>query len=171
MPGARYSPAFKEKMVEKLLRPNGPSTYALARESGVPQSTLSRWLQETRTLDGMKKQRKGTSKRRTTEDKVRIVQRASELSDEELGAFLREEGVHTAELERWREAVHEAFGKKTPEARRRSQMDSKRIRALERELKRKDKALAESAALLWLKKKASDIWGDEDDDTPSRNGG
>ena len=44
------------------------------------------------------------------------------------------------------------------------------IRELERELRRKDKALAESAALLWLKKTAQDIWGDEDDDTPSENG-
>jgi hypothetical protein len=48
--------------------------------------------------------------------------------------------------------------------------DNKRIRALEKELTRKDKALAEAAALLMLKKKVHDIWGDEDDPTAGSNG-
>ncbi len=56
--------------------------------------------------------------------------------------------------------------KKSP----RSAVDLKRIRALEKELKRKDKALAETAALLVLKKKVQEIWGDEDDSTAPRNG-
>jgi hypothetical protein len=43
--------------------------------------------------------------------------------------------------------------------------DAKRIRELEAELRRKDKALAETAALLILKKKVLAIWGDGDDDT------
>jgi hypothetical protein len=52
----------------------------------------------------------------------------------------------------------------------RSNADIKKIRALEKELKRKDKALAETAALLVLKKKVQEIWGDEDDE-PDRNNG
>jgi hypothetical protein len=47
--------------------------------------------------------------------------------------------------------------------------DSKRIKALERELRRKDQALAETAALLVLQKKVRAIWGDEDDDTRRKN--
>jgi hypothetical protein len=79
--------------------------------------------------------------------------------------------VHTNQLERWREVVRGALaGGQVSEARRQAERDRKRIRELERELHRKDKALAESAALLWLKKKAQEIWGDEDDDTPSGNG-
>jgi hypothetical protein len=38
------------------------------------------------------------------------------------------------------------------------------MRDLERELKRKDKALAEAVALLVLSKKARALWGEEDDD-------
>jgi hypothetical protein len=45
--------------------------------------------------------------------------------------------------------------------------ETKRIKDLEKELRRKDQALAETAALLVLKKKAQEIWGDEDDDTDS----
>lgn len=173
MPGTRYTEAFKEKMVEKLLRPGGPSAYALSREAGVPQATLSRWRNEAGTLEDMNAQKKKGKKSRrrwTTEGKLRVVMEARELSDDELGAFLRREGVHAGQLEQWREAVHAAFGEQAPETRRRTQADRKRIRALERELQRKEKALAEAAALVWLKKKAREIWGDEDDDTPRRNG-
>lgn len=174
MGGARYSPAFKAKIVEKLLRPNGPSACAVSSEVGVPQPTLSRWVREAVTLSDVskKKSRKASNKRKrwSAEERLRIVVQSSELSGEELGAFLRREGVHTNQLEQWRETARGAWsGSQAAEARRQAERDRKRIRALERELRRKDKALAESAALLWLKKKAQEIWGDEDDDTPSSN--
>ena len=174
MRGIPHSAAFKAKMIEKMLHPDGPSAYALAAESNLPQSTLARWRREALTMEGMshkKKTKTGKRKQWTVEQRLRLLHEASELSDEELGGFLRREGLHAQQLEQWREAVHDAFGKQTPETKRRTQEDSKRIRALERELERKDKALAESAALLWLKKKASEIWGDEDEDTTPRNGG
>jgi len=173
MRGVAHSPAFKAKMIEKMLRPDGPSAYALATESNMPQSTLARWKRDALTIDDMgnKKSKNKKRKRWTVEERLRVLHEASQLSDDELGAFLRREGIHASQLEQWRESVHEAFGKQTPETQRRTQADSKRIRSLERELDRKDKALAESAALLWLKKKASEVWGDEDDDTPPRKGG
>ena len=101
---------------------------------------------------------------------IRILHRTNELEDRELGAFLREEGVHTSQLKQWREAFRTAIGKPSREQRKREARDRKRIKRLEKELRRKESALAEAAALLWLKKKAQAIWGDEDDDTPSRNG-
>ena len=175
---AAYSQAFKTKIVEKLLRPGGPSATRLAREVGISQPTLSRWKREAGSLASMKKktkqatrqQKKDKGKRWSAKDKLRIVMQAEELSDEDLGGFLRREGVHSRQLEQWREAVHAAFGERSPESRRQAQADRKRIQQLERELRRKEKALAEAAALVWLKKKAQGIWGDEDDDTPRKNG-
>lgn len=156
MRGVAHSGAFKAKMLEKMLHPNGPSAYALAAESSVAQSTLARWKREALTMGGMSHKKENTRPRGrkpwTVEERLRLLHEAGQLSEEELGAFLRREGLHAGQLEQWREAVHEAFGKQTPETRLRAQEDSKRIRALERELERKDKALAESAALLWLKK-------------------
>ena len=169
MGGATYSPAFRSKMLEKLLGPDARSACSLSREVGIPQSTLSRWIREAVTLKDMDKK---TRKNWSAEEKLRIVVQASELPEEELGAFLRREGVHSSQMEQWREAVRGVLsGGQTPESRRQTQRDRKRIQKLERELRRKDKALAESAALLWLKKKVRDIWGDEDDDTPRKNGG
>jgi transposase len=174
MAGAMYSPAFKAKIVERLMRPNAPSANSVAREVGVPQVTLSRWLRQSLTLDGMSQKRaknKQKKERWSAEEKLRIVVESSQLAEEELGAYLRQEGVHSTQLEQWHATIRGAWNGGQPVAARRQALkDKKRIQALERELRRKDKALAESAALLWLKKKAQDIWGDEDDDTSRKNG-
>ena len=99
---------------------------------------------------------------RPAEEKLRIVLAAQGLSDEELGVFLREEGIHEAQLEQWRE---QALGGLRGTPQKSSSRPSRRIRQLERELARKEKALAEAAALYVLQEKAQAIWGDEDDDT------
>ena len=91
---------------------------------------------------------------------------ASALSEVELGAFLRKEGVGEAQLKQWQAAVDAVLER--PKRRRKTDKEKeleRRNKQLERELRRKEKALAESAALLVLKKKVEEIWGEEDDDT------
>lgn len=102
------------------------------------------------------------------EDKLRLVHRSAELDEAALGAFLRREGVHEADLTLWREQASEgALGALA--GKRQRTMEQKRVRKLEAELKRKEKALAEAAALLVLSKKAHALWGAlEDDDTTDR---
>lgn len=167
----RYSEAFKAKMVKKMLRPRGKSASELAREVGVAQPTLSRWMREARMVGGMKKPKtkNGTKSARTAAEKVRLVAEASQLSDQELGEFLRREGLHEAQLKEWREAMEAALAGNKKRRGRKVSQEQKRIKELERELRRKEKALAEAAALLVLKKKAEAIWGDGDDDTGGRN--
>lgn len=175
-------------MVKRLLAPNAPSQGELARSTGIPQPTLSRWVREATTLDDVaaKKsarkakshggQRKGAgrppstqSKRRvlrerTAEEKLQIVLEAAKLSDTELGSFLREKGVFEVELLEWREMALAGLNRE-PAVRSATPAEVKRARELERELRRKEKALAEAAALIVLKKKVQALWGDEDDDT------
>lgn len=99
------------------------------------------------------------------EDKLRIVREAARLEGPELGAFLRRQGVHEADLARWHSVADEAALAALAGRRQRS-AEQKRVRKLESELRRKDRALAETAALLVLEKKAGALWGDrEDDDT------
>lgn len=162
-------------MVQRMSGPESISATSLSKEVGVPQGTLSRWLLRARTLPvmgGSSKKHKGGAKsprQWTAEEKLRVVLEASDLSDEELGAFLRRKGLHESQLDEWRAAVIEVLGAQGSRKSRKSP-EAKRIRELEKELKRKDKALAEAAALLVLKKKAQEIWGDEDDSTPTRRG-
>jgi hypothetical protein len=102
-------------------------------------------------------------------EKLRIVTEAARLNDEELGLLLRREGVHEAKLAEWRAAAVAAL-EEVPRTSSGSKSESKRVKELERELRRKDAALAETAALIVLKKKAEALWGGEDDATASRSG-
>ena len=100
---------------------------------------------------------------RSAEDKLRLVLEASRLSDAEMGEFLRREGLHEAEVHEWRDAM--IAGLKPASTKTGNSREERRVRELEKELRRKDKALAEAAALLILQKKVRALWGDEDDDT------
>ena len=174
-----YSKAFRTLMIQKMTSPHRPDVETLSAEVGVPISTLYRWVCDAGKLShqinapvplAIVTTRGPASMKRpqdwNAQEKLAAVMEAASLTDEELGAFLRSRGLHEAQLQQWRDlmlagleptTVHR--GKKAPE--------SKRVRELEKDLRRKDKALAETAALLVLKKKAQAIWGDEDDDTDS----
>jgi len=171
---ARYSSGFKARMIQRMAGSERISANALSKEVGVAQATLSRWLQAGRKMRAMSDDNTPQRRpRRSAEDKVRLVMKAEMLSAEDLGAFLRTEGIHEATLKEWREVVftsaagglkdaHKKKSENTPEARR--------IRELERELRRKEKALAEAAALLVLQKKLNAYFGeDEDESTPGRS--
>lgn len=172
---SEYSKSFKSKVLQKMMGPNGRSATAVAAETGVPQPTLSRWLREATsgasemTMQNSEQSPAARPRRPedwTAEERLQVVMDAARLTEAELGGFLRSKGLHEAVLAEWRAAAVAALrrpSKTSPEARR--------VRELEKELARKEKALAEAAALLVLKKKVQAIWGDEDDSTPSRNDG
>lgn len=165
-----YSEAFKAKMVKKMVGPSGWTATALGKEVGVPQSTLSRWLRDALSVaaESKPKQDRPLAKKWTIEEKLRVVLEAGRLPDEEVGAFLRREGVREAQLEEWRKQAEEAFSHRPK--RPKPSPEAKKVKALERELRRKEAALAEVTALLALKKKLSALWGDEDDDTDEKSG-
>jgi len=158
-----YSLAFKQKMVERLTGKNAVSANRLAKETGVRQQSLSRWLEEARTLPLVVASDQCLMRQWTVEEKARVLAEACSLSGEQLGAYLAREGVKLADFERWRIALEEDGQD--------AAATTKRIRSLERELARKEKALAEAAALLVLKKTVANLPQEEDDDTdePSAN--
>lgn len=164
----QYGEAFKSRVLRRLVGPNAVSANALAREVGVSQGTLSRWLRGVGSVAGMDESRSKKKKAWTGAEKLRVVMEAEQLSGSELGAYLRREGLHESQLRSWREAAERALGM-VGRSRAGSSVEEKRIRELERELGRKEKALAEAAALLVLKKKVQAIWGDEDDTTEGKN--
>lgn len=162
-----YTQGFRKQMVRKMLPPMLVSATALAKESGVAQATLSRWLLQARNVAPVGKTDDKGVKKWNAAEKLRVVAEAMKLGDGEIGELLRREGLHEPLLQRWR-AEAEAGLTDAPRKGRRSP-EAKRIRELERELRRKDKALAEASAIIILKKKLAAIWGDEDDDTSEEN--
>lgn len=162
----QYSAAFKMRMVRRLVGPSAQSANAVAAEVGVSQESLSRWLRATGNVGGMTR---ASTRKWTGVEKLRVVREAHGLSETALGALLRREGLHETQLIAWRAAAEAALAEPT-RGRATPSVEAKRIQELERELRRKDQALAETAALLVLKKKLEAIWGDADDTTPPRSG-
>ena len=186
----KYTKKFKTRLVARMMGPNAVSATDLGEETGISQSTLSAWLREARTLGGTMPDSPTlptsstpptpsvptttpTRPRgaRSVEEQLHLLALAATLTGEELGAMLRREGVHAAELEGWRHVVAEALQGRSPaSAPVMSSADRKRIQHLERELDRKEKALAEAAVLLLLQKKVRVYLGDEDERTDERSG-
>jgi hypothetical protein len=155
-----YSLAFKRKMVQRLTGKNAVSALQLSRDTGVRQQNLSRWLQEARSLPVVAA---GNAKTQwTVEQKARVLTDAAAFDGDALRDYLEREGVRLCDFERWRIALEEEG--------RDSVATTKRIRNLERELARKEKALAEAAALLVLKKTVATLNPDEDDDIEAPSG-
>lgn len=177
MTQVNYTDAFKAQMVRKMIGPPGMTATALAKEVGVSQSQLSRWLRQAATLPPMTPNDNDRSpKTWTPEEKLRVLAQAHGLEGEALGALLRREGLHAADLQAWRDAAAGALAAEAApspvDQRRETTQAKKRVRELERELRRKDKALAETAALLVLEKKLKALnWddggegGDTDDES------
>jgi transposase len=177
----KYNDAFKAKMVQRLAMPGGPTAATLSVETGVTQSTLSRWVREARKVrpvqtssdvpdDPLSAARPA---RRvddwTAEERLRVVIEASRLPDEDLGVFLRREGLHQAQMQAWQATALEALQPASSTKTTKATAYARRVRDLEKELRRKDSALAEAAALLVLSKKIKALWGDGDDATSPRS--
>jgi transposase len=170
----QYTEAFKRAMVQKMLDPPGRSANSLSQEVGVSKSALAKWRYLAVTMGSMKNNRETNHKtlkqnQRSAEEKLRILTQAGALSEEELGEYLRKEGVYEAHLSQWRTELKTGLSsdESLKELRRQLKMEREKTKRLERELQRKEKALAEAAALLVLKKKAEDYFGVvEDKNTP-----
>ena len=144
-------------MVQKLLMPGGPSVLMLSRETGVSEQSLYNWM--AKYQNGGSSQIQRSPRQWTHEDKYEALLEAASLSGEDLGKWLREKGLRSEHIEIWQQEMKKNLNqqKKNTELKE----AKKRIKQLERELHRKDKALAEMSALVVLKKKVDTLWGDE----------
>lgn len=151
--------------------PNGVSAGALSRETGVSQPTLSLWLRTAGTMAAVTDDEPTKTPERRPDDwspqrKLSAVMEAAGVPDSELGTWLRHKGLTSEHLRQWREALQErATAVFAPRPPRPNGEERKRLKELEQELKRKDKALAETAALLVLQGKMQALWAAEDGPT------
>jgi len=162
-----YSHEFKRLAMLKLLSQPDTSVRGIARELGVGKSTIWDWKREVGKVTGIMAFPNASKKtERSAKEKLALVLEAIQLDETALGPFLREHGILEGDLERWQAEMLQGLSHAQPsQTVKRSKKDARRIRKLE-------KALAETAALLALQKKARLIWGedeDEDDDSDLSN--
>jgi len=166
---ARFTQSFKIQAVEKALeRANDISVQNIADNLGVGHSTLSKWIALARKqkLEPDNEAPRMTKERRpqdwSAEEKLNMVIVCASLDEEKVSELCREQGVFPHHIKQWKQAFVSGQSV-SPKVNLRT--DNKNLRqqnkALQKELNRKDKALAETAALLVLQKKVNEIWGND----------
>lgn len=158
-----YSDELKSSIIAKMLPPNEVSVPEIAAETGIPKDTLYAWRIKARGRAKPVSNKSGLS----SEDKFNIVIETASMNQEELNAYCRRKGLYPEQIEKWRRQctkANEAVSPTTRADREKARQLDKENKQLKAELRRKEKALAETAALLVLKKKAQELWGDPEDD-------
>ncbi|MDZ7803166.1 IS3 family transposase [Thiohalophilus sp.] len=152
----RYSEERKAAVLNKLLPPHNRSIPEVAGEEGISEGTLYNWRQQAKEqgapVPGSGKQSEDWS----AAAKFAVVVETASLSEAQLSAYCREKGLYPEQVKAWKAAcVNGAVtdAERRQQEREQSRRDKQRIKALEKELRRKEKALAETAALLALRKK------------------
>lgn len=137
--GGQYSEKFKSEMVRKMMGPSKQSANRLAQECGVNQATLSYWLRRAKVRVVTIPPKPAGRRPWSPEEKMRVVLAAASAGDSGRGALLRHEGLHDADLEQFQAKITEAMKSAASGPGKRNAQDKKRIKELERELRRKDK--------------------------------
>jgi len=153
-----YAENFKKAMVQKLLLPGGPSVLSLSREIGVSEQSLYNWKAKYQNGGSCQSQR--SPRQWTNEDKYEALLEVAKLTGEDLGKWLRENGLRSEHIEIWQQEMKKNLNQQKKDVEIRAL--KKKNKELERELRRKEKALAEMSALVVLKKKVDILWGDEE---------
>ena len=157
-----YSPERKAAVLTKMLPPNNVPLGQLAKEEGISEATLAKWRAEARAKGRFLPDANAGPEGWTSRDKLAAVIETASMNAADLGEYCRRRGVYLEQLSVWREACERANDWEraaTSRITRETKDDKKRIKELERDLARKEKALAEAAALMLLRKKAEAIWG------------
>jgi transposase-like protein len=150
----KYSREFKEALVTQLLTRGDRTMTSVCAEAGVSRKTAATWVRLCGTVSDHPTPRGRMTW--TAEAKFKALVETAGLAETELGVYLRREGLYSHQITAWRAEVIAHFETKPTRAK---DARDETIRQLEREILRKDKALAEASALLILQKKVELIWG------------
>jgi transposase len=166
----RYSEAVKADVRRRMSPPHRQSVAQISAELGIHVVTLYNWRKSWRlqgeVVPASEKDPEGWG----ATDKFTVVLETAGLNATELSAYCRERGLYPEQVERWRQASQDANEKpvltlkEQKELERLRAQDQKEIKRLKQELRRKEKALAEAAALLIASKKIQAFWGEDGDD-------
>ncbi len=163
----RYSEEFKESVIQKMMPPNPISVPQLCRDTGVSDVTLYTWRKHYRNRGIAVPADESIPEKWTAEDKLAVVIETASFNQIQLSEYCRSKGLYPEQIEQWKTAALSGYQHrnqvKNDKLRHRREY-IKKIKTLERELRRKDKALAETAALLVLSKKCEAIWGVKEED-------
>jgi transposase len=156
----KYSKDFKQSTIQKILMPGGPTIMEMAVKTGAHPTSIRDWMKIYGKSLAMKKTTDWTP-----ENKLEAIIKTSAMRENELGEFLRANGLHTSDIDQWKQDIYSSL--KAPG---RPRIDPELIqlrnkeKELSKDLRRKDRALAEMSARVILLKKSRAIFGELEDD-------
>lgn len=163
---ARFSNERKESILKKLLPPVNLTVAEVARQEGVSAQTLYTWRDKAKRLGKPVPGKKLSTEDWSAEAKLATVVETIALSESELSQYCREKGLYPEQVHRWKQECLQGFRNSkaiSKASQRQSKSDKAEIKTLKKDLRRKEKALAETAALLVLRKKLGALWEDNEE--------
>ena len=162
-----YSIERKEAILKKLLPPINQTVAEVARAEGLSVNTLYNWRDKARQSGLPVPGKTPTSNDWSADTKLAIVVETMALSESELSQYCREKGLYVDQIMSWKSQCLNGFAlsqAQQKEAVKQAKIDQQQIKTLKKALRRKEKALAETAALLVLRKKLDAFWEQDNED-------
>jgi transposase len=164
---SHYSAERKEVILKQLLPPHNRTVTEVSAHEGISTATLYNWRNKAK-LEGVPVPgRSKSSEDWSGEAKLAVVVETIALSESELSEYCRQKGLYPEQVKTWKQdclAGFESTPARKAQALKQSKSDRKQIRKLEKELRRKERALAETAALLVLRKNLNAFYEEDQED-------
>lgn len=164
-----YTEEQKEALLKRMLPPSNTPIAVVSQETGISKSTLNTWkqkaLQESSKVN--RNSKVSNSKELSSKEKFLIVMETYSMPEIQLSEYCRAKGLYVEQVKKWRESCASANDQEqelSKGLKNELQEEKKKVKTLEKELNRKEKALAETAALLVLRKKLGAILGDKEEE-------
>jgi len=149
-----YSEEFRSSVAARLLPPNNARIADIVKETGVPKDTLYDWRARYRNKQGLSPSSCKSSNKYSADDKLAVIFETATLNETELSEYCRRKGLYPVQIKSWKTSILQGLMSEPSKIdREHNQKQVKTIQRLEKDLARKEKALAEVAALLVLQKK------------------
>lgn len=157
----RYTLEVKDSVVAKVMSRGDRTIGAVCSEVGVSPQTVGNWLRKRAMVPGMKNP--SEMKKWSAEDKLKALFETRSLTENDFGMYLRREGLYSHQVTEWRFDVLKSLdeARTRPQVPKRDERDD-RIKELEHDLLRMEKALAEASARMMLQKKADLFWANRE---------
>lgn len=162
-----YPTERKESVLRKMLPPNNEAIAQIAKDEGISVGTLYSWREQARSQGRLMPDSDNTPNGWSSRDKFAAVMETAAMNESEVAAYCREKGIFVEQLGQWKAACEQANDwsqASEKELKSVTKKDRKKVAELEKELARKEKALAEAAALLVLRKKYNALFNEDPED-------
>jgi len=150
----KYSKSFRNAILKKVLPPENRSAYSVAKESGIAVVTINSWLANLKngTLT-VEQDSDNPVNERSMKEKLDLLLEHEKIPGESEGEWLRQKGLHSEHVSLFRQEITSLMADKSDEKDKRIRELEKKNKQQQKEIQRKESALAEVVAILTLKKK------------------